>query len=231
MRAVFPTVVLCVGACIPDGTELDVNGGVAGDLPANAKIILFGTVRDLAFVRIDRGAEEPLAHTVVGDGFENFGYVVEPGDVEPGETITISAECETCSTIREITFGLDADLTAPGLPAQAPTATAAAIRRAPLDPLITSYEVNIRAPAPAEQTTLLLRLEGEGVDVLRVNNSFEPGSDLDVSFQVDGGLQRRLCARATLMDLAGNTTELPEEVCTDLDASTSPYGQCAQPPG
>lgn len=190
-------------------------------IPANAKIFVMVTPPlDVAFERVDGNEPEALAHEAIGSGTSRSDiiYFVEPGDVSAGDTMEVLATCEPACPERNratITFDADDDVTPPEVSEAEVDAVVHGVRDNPFSPLIARYEVALRFGEITDASPTFVRFRSDELEALR------PTGGLAAFVEIDGGIQRRFCFDADLVDAAGNETPLARELCVELDPSTA----------
>jgi hypothetical protein len=225
MTLAIAWVVLCAVGCV-DRTESVISSPFDQVLPANAGIFVFATPPlDVLFERVDTSPPEPLRHEIVGRGTSrsDLAFVVDPGDVSVGDTIEVQATCVPACPERSratISFDRDDDVTPPVVFDGEITAAASGVRDHPFDPFIARYEVSLRFGEIADESPTFVRFRSEELEAIR------PTGGLSAFVDVDGGLPRRFCFDADLIDAAGHETPLARELCVELDPSTAaPWGE------
>lgn len=191
-------------------------------LPANANIFVQVTPPlDVLFERVDTDAPQPLEHEAIGSGTSRSDvvFIVDPGDVAVGDTMEVQATCAPACPERSratISFDSEDDVTPPVVFDGDVTVVANGVRDNPFNPFIARYEVSLRFGEIADDSPTFVRFRSDELEAIR------PTGGLSAFVDVDGGLQRRFCFDADLMDAAGNETPLARDLCVELDPSTAP---------
>lgn len=222
--------VLGAAACGSSRSSSVISSAFDQHLPANGQIFVFVTPPlDVSFERVDADTPLPLAHEAIGGGTSRSDvvYVVDPGDVLVGDTMELLATCSPACPERSratITFDADEDVTPPVVFEGAVDALVNGVRDNPFSPLIARYEVTLRFGEIADDSPTFVRFRSNELDAIR------PTGGLAAFVEVDGGIQRRFCFDADLMDAAGNETPVARDLCVDLDPSAAPpWGAIPQP--
>lgn len=211
----------CAGGCA-NRTQSVISSTFDQVLPTNADIFVLVTPPlDVTFERVDTDTPQPLVHDAVGSGSSRSDvvFIVDPGDVSVGDTIEVQATCTPACPERSratISFDRGDDVEAPVVFDGEVTAVAIGVRDNPFDPFIARYEVSLRFGEIADDSPTFVHFRSEELEAIR------PTGGLGAFLDVDGGLQRRFCFDADLMDAAGNETPLARQLCVELDASTAP---------
>lgn len=207
----FASILVCVSACEPVAGELTTNLG--GELPQNGKLVEFGRPPlNVVFTRNDR--RQALNHTPIGGGsmLEDVAFVIELNGAALGETIPIQANCAAgCFDLGDVTIVFPEDTAPPELE-PGPLALSARAHRSPFSPLVSAYELSITTPPIIDDNEVFFHIESDEFEVLRQSTGN------GTSFQVDGGLQRRVCLTITLVDSAGNESLIGDNECVALQA-------------
>ncbi len=218
--ALFALFALCAVAC-GNRTSSVISSTFDQHLPANAKIFVMVTPPlDVSFERVDSETPEPLAHEAIGSGTSRSDvvYFVDPGDVSVGDTMEVQATCvPTCPerSRATITFDINDDVTPPEVFEGDIEAVVHGVRDNPFHPLIARYEVSLRFGEIADDSPTFVRFRSNELEAVR------PTGGLIAFVEVDGGIQRRFCFDADLMDAAGNETPLARDLCVELDPNTA----------
>lgn len=228
--AALALIVLEATACGMERTSSVISSVFDQHLPTNGQVFVFVTPPlDLSFERVDTDTPQALAHEAIGSGSSrsDVAYLVEPGEVSVGDTMEVRATCSPACPERSratITFDRDDDLTPPVLFEGAVDAVVTGVRDNPFSPLIARYEVTLRFGEIADDSPTFVRFRSDELDALR------PTGGLAAFVEVDGGIQRRLCFDADLVDAAGNETALARDLCVELDPATAPpWGELPPP--
>jgi hypothetical protein len=216
----------------PDGAEMNINGRMTQGLPANGKLFYFGPPLDVSFVRLDGGRDLELTHTEVGKGsfLEDVAYIVDPGDVSAGQSIQVEARCDTCDFRDDVTMGDSQDLEPPEPSSGRLLLRATGYRRDRWDLAVAGYAIDVVGDEVREAGVVLLRFRSGESEVLKVNNGTSSEGAIGANVIVDGSAPRRFCIDASVMDLAGNESDVARDICTELDPSTAPPWGAEPPP-
>lgn len=212
---------LCAVACGPSRTSSVISSTFDQHLPANGKIFVFVTPPlDVSFERVDTDTSQPLVHEAIGRGTSrsDVAYVIDPGEVSVGDTMEVQATCDPACRERgraTISFDAEDDVTPPIVFEGDIEAMAHGVRDNPFNPLIARYEVSLRFGEIADDSPTFVRFRSDELDAIR------PSGGLVAFVDVDGGIQRRFCFDADLVDAAGNETPLARDLCVELDPSTA----------
>ena len=213
--------VLCAVACGPNRTSSVISSTFDQHLPANAKIFVWVTPPlDVSFERVDTDTPQPLVHEAIGSGTSRSDviYFVDPGEVSVGDTMEVLATCVPACPERSratISFDTDDDVTPPVVSEDDVGAVVHGVRDNPFNPLIARYEVSLNFGEIADDSPTFVRFRSSELEAIR------PSGGLVAFVDVDGGIQRRFCFDADLMDAAGNETPLARDLCVELDPSTA----------
>lgn len=211
----------CAVACGPNRTSSVISSTFDQRLPANAKIFVLVTPPlDVSFERVDSETPQPLVHEAIGGGTSRSDvvYFVDPGDVSVGDTMEVQATCVPACPERSratITFDRDDDVTPPVLFEGDIDAVVHGVRDNPFSPLIARYEVSLRFGEIADDSPTFVRFRSNELEAIR------PTGGLAAFVEVDGGIQRRFCFDADLLDAAGIEMPLARDLCVELDPSTA----------
>jgi hypothetical protein len=220
----------CGAACGVTRIESVIASTFDQHIPANAKIfVMVEPPLDVSFERVDTGTPQPLTHEAIGSGTSRSEviYFVDPGDVSVGDIIEVQATCNPACPERSratITFDTEDDVTPPELLEGDIEAVVHGVRDNPFSPLIARYEVSLTFGQISDQSPTFVRFRSDELEAVR------PTGGLVAFVAVDGGIQRRLCFDADLMDAAGNETPMARDLCVELDPSTAePWGALPLP--
>jgi hypothetical protein len=222
MRAAVVTLLALAPVGCVDRSESVISSTFDQRLPVNASVFVLVTPPlEVSFERVDTATPQPLEHDAVGSGTSRSDvvYIVDPGDVAVGDAIEVLATCVPDCPERNratITFDREADLDAPVVQDGEVTARVGGVRDHPFNPMISRYEVDLRFGEVVDDSPTFVRFRSDELEAIR------PTGGLSAFVEVDGGIQRRFCFDADLIDAAGNETILARDLCVDLDPATAP---------
>lgn len=195
--------------------------------PANVQPVLFGDdIENVSFVRVDGDSESVVSFEKNEPIFDHVAYVLDVDAFEQGAQLTIQARCDDCSEDERAALSgrwprsnLD-DVTPPVFADGEAEVTASAFNDESLS--YTHYTITVKLPPLDEPVAM--RFVGDEADVV-----LKPlGSpDFPFSFNVAGAEARTACFRATAIDVAGNETEFPDQLCAELNPDVN-SSSCAQ---
>lgn len=212
--------------------EADLDARLSG-AARNSKVFVFGDDRvDVRFLRVDTDAAQELTHIAVGsEPVGDVVYIVDPGgpgDVRARETVTIQAvcDCDSGDSVIEVELGDDDDVRPPEVSPGPFRLTATANRTGQHDLLISSYTVAVVGQRVTDESPMLMRFTGDGVDVMSEARIVDETGALGAGFLLDGALERTVCGTLTLLDAALNSVRIDGNLCVQLDAETArPWGE------
>lgn len=200
-------------------------------VPLNVRPILFGTApgaegaegggdtdADVTFARVfeDGRRIDVSATRIAQSPFEADAWLIDPGELVPGEQLFIDATCDDCDLAASWTVGDARDDAPLDIPAAPPTIVGASgFNYESL--AVTHFGVSVRLPALDDDG--LYRFVGDNVDALPAMPVNDDGSR---HFVLGGAEARTECFRTVAIDVAGNEVELPE-ACVDLDPAVNSH--------
>lgn len=185
---------------------------------------------DVVFERVDTDPLQPLEHEVIGSATSpsDVAYVLDPGEVAAADTIDMQATCTpACDERSRATISLDGDddVTPPVLSGPDVATRVTGVLNNPFDPFIARDEVSVRYGETIDHTEAFVPLGSSELEAMH------PAGGTNAFVEIEGGIPRRFCFDADVIDTAGNETVLARELCVELDPSTAPpWGMMPPPP-